>query len=32
MQANICKVLLIDDDEDDYIVTRDFLGEAEQLS
>ena len=32
MNANICKVLLIDDDEDDYIVTRDFLDEAEQLS
>ena len=32
MTANICKVLLIDDDEDDYIVTRDFLDEAEQLS
>jgi len=30
--ANIYKVLLIDDDEDDYIVTRDFLDEAEQLS
>jgi signal transduction histidine kinase len=32
MTANICKVLLIDDDEDDYIVTRDFLDEAEQIS
>lgn len=32
MTANICKVLLIDDDEDDYIVTRDFLDESEQLS
>ncbi|PZO42191.1 MAG: hypothetical protein DCF19_08090 [Pseudanabaena frigida] len=32
MTANICKVLLIDDDEDDYIVARDFLDEAEQLS
>jgi signal transduction histidine kinase len=32
MTANICKVLLIDDDEDDYIVTRDFLDEAEQMS
>jgi len=32
MTANICKVLLIDDDEDDYIVARDFLDEAEQIS
>ena len=32
MTTNICKVLLIDDDEDDYIVARDFLDEAEQLS
>ena len=32
MKDNICKVLLIDDDEDDYIVARDFLAEAEQLS
>ena len=30
--VNIYKVLLIDDDEDDYIVTRDFLDESEQLS
>jgi len=30
--ANIYKVLLIDDDEDDYIVTRDFLDESEQSS
>ena len=30
--ANIYKILLIDDDEDDYIVTRDFLDESEQLS
>ena len=32
MTRDICKVLLIDDDEDDYIVTRDFLDEAEQMS
>ncbi|WP_271254852.1 hybrid sensor histidine kinase/response regulator [Pseudanabaena sp. Chao 1811] len=26
-----CRVLLVDDDEDDYVVTRDFLVEAEQF-
>jgi light-regulated signal transduction histidine kinase (bacteriophytochrome) len=32
MTSEICRVLLVDDDEDDYIMTRDFLAEAEQLS
>ncbi len=32
MAKDVCQVLLIDDDEDDYIVTRDFLDEAEQMS
>ncbi len=32
MGFKIYKVLLVDDDEDDYIVTRDFLNEAEQLT
>lgn len=32
MASQVCRVLLIDDDEDDYIVTRDFLSEAEQVS
>jgi signal transduction histidine kinase len=32
MPLQKCKVLLIDDNEDDYIVTRDFLDEAEQFS
>ncbi len=31
MPLDICRVLLIDDDEDDYIVARDFLSEAELL-
>ncbi len=31
MAREKCKVLLVDDDEDDYIVTRDFLSEAEQF-
>lgn len=31
MALEICRVLLVDDDEDDYIVTRDCLSEAEQL-
>lgn len=31
MATEICRVLLVDDDEDDYIVTRDFLSEAEQV-
>ncbi len=31
MSPEICRVLLIDDDEDDYVMTRDFLSEAEQL-
>ncbi|MBE9029151.1 response regulator [filamentous cyanobacterium LEGE 11480] len=30
MQLPVYRVLLIDDDEDDYIVTQDFLEEAEQ--
>ncbi|MEM9002047.1 MAG: ATP-binding protein [Cyanobacteria bacterium P01_F01_bin.86] len=30
MQQKIYQVLLIDDDEDDYIVTRDYLSESEQ--
>jgi PAS domain S-box-containing protein len=30
MESQIFKVLLIDDDEDDYVVTRDLLEEAEQ--
>ena len=29
MPLDICRVLLVDDDEDDYIVARDFLSEAE---
>ncbi|MBW4519387.1 MAG: response regulator [Scytolyngbya sp. HA4215-MV1] len=32
MASDICRVLLVDDDEDDYIMTRDFLSEAEQLT
>lgn len=31
MTLDICRVLLVDDDEDDYIVARDFLSEAELL-
>ena len=31
MTPDICKVLLVDDDEDDYIVARDLLDESEQL-
>jgi signal transduction histidine kinase len=31
MPLDICRVLLVDDDEDDYIVARDFLSEAELL-
>ena len=31
MTLNICRVLLVDDDEDDYIVARDFLNESELL-
>jgi signal transduction histidine kinase len=31
MTIDICRVLLVDDDEDDYIVARDFLSEAELL-
>jgi light-regulated signal transduction histidine kinase (bacteriophytochrome) len=31
MAAEICRVLLVDDDEDDYVMTRDFLNESEQL-
>lgn len=31
MPIDICRVLLVDDDEDDYIVARDFLNEAELL-
>ncbi|OUC15425.1 MAG: hypothetical protein B0A82_06730 [Alkalinema sp. CACIAM 70d] len=31
MATEIYRVLLVDDDEDDYIVTRDFLSEAEQV-
>ncbi|WP_103670714.1 ATP-binding protein [Pseudanabaena sp. BC1403] len=31
MPLEICRVLLVDDDEDDYIVARDFLSEAELL-
>lgn len=31
MVLDICKVLLIDDDEDDYIMTREFLSEAEEF-
>ncbi|MEM9152371.1 MAG: PAS domain-containing protein, partial [Cyanobacteria bacterium P01_F01_bin.3] len=30
MAIEVCQVLLVDDDEDDYIVTRDLLNEAEQ--
>ncbi|CAN1210609.1 ATP-binding protein [Tumidithrix helvetica PCC 7403] len=30
MAPEIYRVLLVDDDEDDYVVTRDFLSEAEQ--
>ena len=30
MESQIFRVLLIDDDEDDYVVTRDLLEEAEQ--
>jgi light-regulated signal transduction histidine kinase (bacteriophytochrome) len=32
MEPEACRVLLVDDDEDDYIVTRDFLSEAEQFN
>jgi len=32
MARQKCKVLLVDDDEDDYIVTRDFLSDAEQFN
>lgn len=32
MTSEIYQVLLVDDDEDDYIVTRDFLSEAERIS
>ena len=31
MESQTCRVLLVDDDEDDYVVTRDFLDEAERL-
>lgn len=31
MPPEICRVLIVDDDEDDYIVTREFLSEAEQF-
>ncbi|TYQ31604.1 hybrid sensor histidine kinase/response regulator [Pseudanabaena sp. UWO310] len=31
MASEICPILLIDDDEDDYLLTRDFLSESEQL-
>jgi light-regulated signal transduction histidine kinase (bacteriophytochrome) len=30
MEKSICRILLVDDDEDDYIVTRDLLEEAER--
>lgn len=30
MSPEICRVLLVDDDEEDYIVTHDFLSESEQ--
>ena len=32
MESQTCRVLLVDDDEDDYVVTRDFLDEAERLA
>ncbi|MEL7037257.1 MAG: ATP-binding protein [Cyanobacteria bacterium J06592_8] len=32
MASEIYRVLLVDDDEDDYIVTRDFLSEAERVT
>ena len=32
MARQKCKVLLVEDDEDDYIVTRDFLSDAEQFN
>ena len=30
MKKSVCRILLVDDDEDDYIVTRDLLKEAER--
>jgi len=30
MEKSVCRILLVDDDEDDYIVTRDLLEEAER--
>ena len=32
MEPEVYRVLLVDDDEDDYVVTRDYLSESEQVT